>query len=183
MSRISERWKYLPSMAREFWGWAKIFPLVCWEDLPTCVLGSKFGQYSTWCQNPVDSIVDSLQYIVKENPHENYLDDINPDEDEGNEDVDDEKNGEDEGDDEINDDEDEDDDGAEKSSDDESNENNDDGDDDDDDDGAEKCGWPVLESVAWHPNWLSSASLMDDLVIIAIIQILIVIANNRYYHC
>ena len=30
-SRISERWKDLPSMAREFWGWAKIFPLVCWE--------------------------------------------------------------------------------------------------------------------------------------------------------
>ena len=44
----------------------------------------------------MDSIVDSLQYIVKENPHENYLDDINPDEDEGNEDVDDEKNGDDE---------------------------------------------------------------------------------------
>ena len=99
----------------------------------------------------MDSIVDSLQYIVKENPHENYLDDINPDEDEGNEDVDDEKNGDDEGD--------------------------DDGDDDDDDDGAEKCGWPVLESVAWHPDWLSSASLMDDLVIIAIIEIIIVIAN------
>ena len=31
MSRISERWKDLPSMAREFWGWAKIFPIVCWE--------------------------------------------------------------------------------------------------------------------------------------------------------
>ena len=163
-------------MARELWGWAKIFPLVWWEDLPTCVQGSKFGQNSTWCQNPAHSTVDILQYIVKENHHENYLDDINPDEDEGSKNVDDEKNGEDEGDDEGGDDNDVDDDGAEKSSDDEGDDEDNDEDNNDDDD-DEKCGWPALESVAWHPNWLSSASLMDDPVIIAIIQIIIIIAN------